>query len=302
MTVRAKASWGVPLGLAFIALVAAIDWLLLRVLFVRQIPNEEINLLTFVVGLLVLLSLPVLAVLAYHTLNCATLRYRLDRNGIVIQRGGRQWVVPIGDIQEIQPGSQVTTEIVHRRGVRWPGYEQGEGRLPGIGRVQFLSTRPLAEQLLLLTPAQVFTISPADIEGFAAAFRERQELGPNRVLDREVRRAAWLSWPFWTDRVAWLLLGVGLILNLLLFGYLAFRFPRLDLQLPLHFSSLGAPDRIGSRIELFTLPIIGLIILGTNLALGVALYKRERAGSYLLWGAASGVQIFFWLAILTLVP
>jgi hypothetical protein len=55
-------------------------------------------------------------------------------------------------------------------------------------------------------------------------------------------------------------------------------------------------------MELFALPIIGLIMLGTNLALGLALYKRERAGAYLLWGSAAGAQILFWLATFSLVP
>ena len=61
-------------------------------------------------------------------------------------------------------------------------------------------------------------------------------------------------------------------------------------------------DRIGPRIELYTLPVIGLIILGTNLVLGLLLYRRERAGSYLLWGAAAAVQALFWLAVLSIVP
>ncbi len=72
------------------------------------------------------------------------------------------------------------------------------------------------------------------------------------------------------------------------------------LQLPLHFSSLGQVDRIGGKIELFALPIIGLIILGTNLIAGLILYKWERAGAYLLWGSAAAVQILFWLATLGL--
>jgi hypothetical protein len=65
---------------------------------------------------------------------------------------------------------------------------------------------------------------------------------------------------------------------------------------------MGQPDRIGTKIELFALPIIGLIILGTNLGLGLLLYRRERAGSYLLWGAAAAVQALFWLAAFSIVP
>jgi len=75
----------------------------------------------------------------------------------------------------------------------------------------------------------------------------------------------------------------------------------LDLQLPLHFNSLGQADRIGTKTELFALPIIGLIILVTNLVLGLGLYRREKAGSYLLWGAAAAAQTLFWLATFSIV-
>lgn len=300
MTVRARASLGVPLGLLFIAVVGVIDWLLLSIVLTHQLPNEQINSLSFLCGLLVLSSLPVLAILAYQTISCASLRYRLDRNGIVIWRGGRRWTLPIGDIQEILPGSEVEGDIVKRQGLRWPGHERGEGQLPGRGQIRFLATRPLPEQLLIMTPAQVFAISPRQPEQFLTAFEERRLLGPNRLLESEVQHAAWLTWPFWTDHVAWVLLGSALVINLLLFGFLSVRFPGLDLQLPLHFNSLGEVDRIGGRMELFALPIIGLIILGTNLILGLALYRWERAGAYLLWGAASAAQILFWLATFSL--
>jgi hypothetical protein len=73
-------------------------------------------------------------------------------------------------------------------------------------------------------------------------------------------------------------------------------------QLPLHFNAEGMADRIGNKTELFALPIIGLLILGANLILGLILYRRERAGSYLLWGAAAAVQTLFWLATFSILP
>jgi hypothetical protein len=44
-----------------------------------------------------------------------------------------------------------------------------------------------------------------------------------------------------------------------------------------------------------------LIVLATNTILGLLLYRQERAGAYLLWGAAVGAQALFWLATLSLV-
>jgi hypothetical protein len=302
LTWRAKISVGAPLGLLFIGLVVALDAWLLDRLINDSIRSQQIGLLTFVMGLVVLLSVPLLIVLIYQTLSLLTLRYRLDRNGIVIRWVGTEQIIPIHDICSIVAGHQLGDTVVRRRGLRWPGHERGEGQVPGIGRTRFLATRPLTGQLVLLTAGQAFGISPRDPNAFLHAFEARRELGPNRLLERDVRHARWFIWPLWTDQTAWILIGAAVVINLGLFGYLSFRLAGLDLQLPLHFNSQGLADRIGTKMELFALPIIGLIILGTNLVLGLILYRRERAGSYLLWGGAAAAQALFWLAILSIVP
>jgi hypothetical protein len=285
-----------------VGLVLVIDWLLLRWLIEGSIRTQQINFGSFLVGVYILLSLPLLALLIYQTASWLSLRYRLDRNGIVIRSAGREEVIPIREVQRILPGERLGKGAVRRRGLHWPGHERGEGMIPGVGRTRFLATRPLTEQLILVTPGVAYGISPQDPEGFVRGFESRRELGPNRLLTHEERRAPWFGWALWTDQTAWALLGAALSINLALFGYIAIRFPGLDFQLPLHFNSLGQPDRIGTKMELFALPIIGLIVLGTNLVLGLALYRRERAGSYLLWGAAAAAQALFWLASISILP
>ncbi len=302
MTRRATFSVGAPLGLLSITIILGMDGLLLSWLIKASIRPQEISFLSYLVGLIVLLSLPILAVLAYQVVSCLTLRYHLDRNGIVVRWAGNEQIIPIRDIQQIVLGHELKNPPVRRRGLRWPGHERGEGMVPGVGRTRFLATQPLPGQLLLVTPGLAFAISPRDPERFLQGFAARQELGPNRLLGRELRQAGWLTWPVWTDETAWMLLGAAVVINLALFGYLSARFPGLDFQLPLHFNNLGQADRIGTKIELFALPIIGLIVLGTNLILGLALYRRERAGAYLLWGAATAAQALFWLATFSIVP
>lgn len=302
MTWRAKISLGVPLGILFICLLVAFDAWLLNRLIDQSIRNQQIGLSSFLMGLAVLLSLPLLVLLAYQTASCLTLRYHLDRNGIFVRWIGAQHDIPIRNIQRIVPGRRLGDTIVRRQGLRWPGHERGHGLVPGIGRTRFLATRPLEDQLLLVTPGQAFGISPHDPEGFLRAFEARCELGPNRLVEQGIQRARALTWPLWTDQTAWVLLGGAIMINLGLFGYLSARFPALDFQLPLHFNSQGLADRIGTKTELFALPIIGLIILMTNALLGLVLYRRERAGSYLLWGSAAAVQALFWLAILSIGP
>ncbi|MEJ2211668.1 MAG: PH domain-containing protein [Anaerolineae bacterium] len=292
MTRRAAFSVGAPLGLLFIALILAVDGWLLAWLINDSLRPQEINFVSYLVGLIVLASLPILVALVYQVVSCLTLRYHLDRNG----------VVPIRDIQQVVPGHELKNPPVRRRGLRWPGHERGAGMVPGIGRTRFLATRGLAQQLLLVTPGLAFAISPDDLGGFMQGLAVRRELGPNRLLERALHKARPLTWSIWRDETAWVLLGAAVAINLALFGYLSARFPGLDFQLPLHFNNLGQADRIGVKMELFALPIIGIIILGTNLVLGLALYRRERAGSYLLWGAATAAQALFWLATFSIVP
>lgn len=300
MTVRARGSWGVPLGLLMMAALAGLDWLLLRRLVGHDIPNQEISALSVLIGLAVLASLPALGAVAYHTLSCATLRYRVDRNGITIHRAWTQETIPIGEVLRILPGSQIQGTITHRKGLRWPGHERGRGRIAGIGTVHFFATSGWPDQLVVVTSKQAYAVSPRWPGEFVESLAARQELGPNRQVEAGARRAEWLGWPLWKDRTAWALIGVAVAINLALFAYLSIRFPGLDMQLPLHFSSEGQVDRIGGKIELFSLPIIGLITLAANVAAGLGLYKWERAGSYLLWGAAAAVQALFWVATLGL--
>lgn len=302
MTWRAKLSAGPPLGLLSVGLILIVDGWLLNQLINLHIQSRQIGFLSFLMGLIVALSVPALVWLAYQTASGLTLRYYLDRNGVAVRWAGNERIIPIRAIQRIVPGNDPEIAIVRRRGVRWLGHEWGEGMVPNVGQTRFLATRPLAEQLLLVTPGKAVAISPRDADGFLEAFESRRELGPNRLLEQEVRRASWLDWPLWTDRTARVLLGSAAVINVALFGYLSARFPNLDPQLPLHFNSLGYADRIGTKAELLALPIIALIILGTNLILGLLLYKRERAGSYLLWGAAAAAQVLFWLATFSILP
>ncbi|HSJ56387.1 MAG TPA: PH domain-containing protein [Anaerolineae bacterium] len=335
MTYRARFSEGGPLGLLYAVVLVSLDVWLVRWLVTHAIHRQEINFGSFLVGLVVAATLPLLAVVVYHTWSWLTLRYHLDRNGLAIRWAGSEVYIPIRDIQRIIPGKQLATsqssaaapaalasqiyeslvsmlnrrgevgkqgDILHRHGLHWPGHERGAGLVPGIGRTRFFATRPLAEQLLVIVAGTAFAISPNNLDEFVQSFEARRALGPNRLVERSWRRAPWFAWPVWRDRTAWTLLGAAILINLALFGYLSVRYPGLDFQLPLHFNNLGQVDRIGAKIELFALPIIGLIILGTNLVLGLFLYRRERAGSYLLWGSSAAAQGLFWLATFSLIP
>jgi hypothetical protein len=107
--------------------IIGVDGLLLNLLIGESIREQQIGFVTFLMALVVLLSIPVLLVAMYHTLGLVTLRYRLDRNGVFVRWFGSEQIIPIRDIQRIVPGGELGGVIVRRRGLRWPGHE---GRCP----------------------------------------------------------------------------------------------------------------------------------------------------------------------------
>jgi hypothetical protein len=100
------------------------------------------------------------------------------------------------------------------------------------------------------------------------------------------------------DRLVFVLLAMGLLLNLALFAYVGWRYRALPESLPLHFDILGQPDRLGVRSEIFKLPAIGLLLLVLNSLFGLAIQRWEKLGAYLLLGVTIVVQVLFWLAAL----
>ncbi len=106
---------------------------------------------------------------------------------------------------------------------------------------------------------------------------------------------------FEADSSGALLLAVGLIGVLVLFGVLMVRFPNLPDALTFHYNSDGLPDVVRDKIALFLLPAIGLLAWLINGLWGVWLVlHRQRTGAYLLWGGAIIVQVVSYLALTSL--
>jgi len=276
-------------GLLSCLALLAIDALLLRLL-----SSWPVSGLSFVLALLVLLSLPLLLYLAYRTWGCFGLHYQVTRDGVTIVWGPLRQVVPMGQIERIVRGGVPSQK---RHWWPWPGPYAATRRASPLGRVLSYAARPSAEQLLLVTPEVVYGISPAEPVRFLEALQERHQLGPARTLAAGPVWPRLWQWRFWQDRVGQGLLLAGLLLSLALFALLSFRFPALPEQVVLHFSVAGHPDRFGPRQRLFLLPLIGLLAWGINGVLGGLIYRRQRLAAYLLWGGAVAVQIIAGLAL-----
>ena len=271
MVFKPRRSTGILVGITIIISVLVLDALLLSYLRWGQI-----SLGFFVFALLVVLSLPLLALLGYLVYGLFSLRYQLHRDALTIVWGATQQIIPMDSIREVVRGEDLGEET-KVRGVSWPGYLVGRGQIEGIGRTHFYATEPVTRQLLVVTPTRAYSISPANPDGFLDAFEIRQRMGPIQLLPYEHRQPGFLNRPIWRDRLAHLLLALGLGANLILFAYLCWRYPALG------------------RADVFRLPAIGLVALIANSSLGIFIHGRQKVGAYLLWGGAVVVQLLCWL-------
>jgi hypothetical protein len=279
---------GVTSGLALMALVIALD-----VVIIRTIRQAEISIVTFFLSLLLIASLVLLGLVAYWLYGLVQSGFFVDRNALVIRWGATTQVIPMGSIEAVLPGDQVKG-IERFRGPMWPGMRVGYGQLEEIGPTLFFATGPLRKQVILTTPALAYALSPSNSEVFLEAVRRRLSMGPTQSVEQASRQPTLLTWSFWSDSLALALLVSGLILLVALFGYITWRYPSLTEPQPLHFDAAGQPDRWGTPAQVFTLPFIGLLAMIANGGLGFLLYERERPASYLLWSGALVVQLLVW--------
>jgi hypothetical protein len=274
-----------------------IAWLvILDALMVWVATQLPVSVFTFVLAVLVLITLPVIALLVYWLIGLNRSVYWLDRNALTIRWGAVQQVIPMASIRQVLHGSEIAGKVQRFRGGRWPGHWVGQAQVDELGTTLFYAAGGLDTQLVVVTPGLAYAITPIDVTGFVEAFEQRQKMGPTQEVAQASVRPDIFDWSLWSDRLAIGLVGATVIACLLLFGYTCWRFPNLAPRVALHFDAVGLPDRFGPRAQVFLLPAIGLMSLGANFALGLPLYLRDRMGAYLLWGGAFVVQSLAWVA------
>lgn len=292
---------GLTIGLALLGLLLALDGVWLGLLI--RLPDRRLSLLW---GLLLLASLPVLAFIVSSLIGLARLAYILSREALIIRWGFSTITLPLSEIQDVLTTEDAAPEVpslLRLRGLYWPGRLVGPGRAETFGPAYFYATRRWPDQVLVIRGNQVYVLSPADPLAFQAALTQAKAPVP---ADQGVVAS---SRPTWTDRLrriayearrdrlAQALIGAGCALNLLLFGYLAWLYPRLPQAIPLHFDQNGVPDLYGTPAQAFILPGIGLVVLILNSLLGGALHAlQERLPAYLLWSTTILVQVMLWAA------
>lgn len=285
---------GVAFGYALMAGLILLDVGLSALLL-----RGPVMLLSFLWGVLLLVSLPLLAVMAYWTSSLGTVRYHVAEDALMIEWGSMQQVIPLADIQSLQLGQEATA-VTRFRGLCWPGLIVGRGRFLNRDAYVF-ATRPQAEQLLLHTETAVYAISPVDLENFKDCLEALRRAKLDEAGQWPDSHLGFLQWSFWDDWPAQLLLTAAILFNLALFAYLTAVYGRLPDQVALHFNRLGEVDRLAPPGKLFVLPLIGLIAWIVNGLWGWIFYQQEqKLPAYLLWGTAVLIQLGVWGAVLGL--
>jgi hypothetical protein len=282
---------GVGVGTALILAILGVDAGL--VWRIRRGPHNGI---TFLAGLVVLVSLAAIVLVVYRIYDLTQLRYEFDRNRLLIARAGMQHTIPIESIERVVDGAEAKW-AAKIRGVRWPGCYIGPGSTDETGMTLFYGVDAPGAQTVIVTPVLAYGISVPDKDAFRQVFVACRQLGPLTQVRHETVRAPYLHWPIWRDRAAHLLVGAGVLLGALLFAVLLFRYPDLPARLPMHYDAAGRVDRIAPRQEAFVLPVIGTIAWVTNGLLGTLFYRRQRMLSYLAWSGTLIVQTLFLMAL-----
>jgi hypothetical protein len=295
MVWKPVASHGGLVGLAAIAAILGLD--VVSFLLFQRIP---ISVWSFILTLIIAVSIPAMVAIAYWLFGFYTLSYGLDRDALTVTWGVTQRVVPLASIHEIKIGVELEGEAV-LRWLHWPGYQVGMGTLSDLGPTQFYVTAPRHSQVILVTPEHALALSPADRSGFLNDLEAHRQIGPSQDVVATLRQPELFRLSAWQDRAAQAWIAAAVIANLALFAFIALRFPNLPDLLPLHFDATGMPDRIGSRIELFRLPLIGLLVLVVNNGLALLLHRREPLATYLLLASAFAAQLLLAVAIYQIV-
>jgi hypothetical protein len=221
------------------------------------------------------------------------LQYALSESALHVRWLGQVLVVPYAAIDGIYTGQRLVGHATP--GVpSWPGIYVGAGRVRGVGRLRFFTTSPDPAALTLVTFEHGgLVVSARQPQEFRAALIERVEqssgaLGaPGAVFSAPVPQAPWSAL---SDR--WLApsAAAGGVLLLAVLAVVVLGLPNLADVIPLRFDASGQPTQIGPKADLLRLPVLGLLLLVVDVALGVWAHPRDRLLGRLLWVGGAVLQ------------
>lgn len=254
--------------------------------------SEDIVFLSQIISALALL-IPLLYIL-YRIYIQLTMHYSLQRDGLTIKWGLRREDIPLNSIEWIRSANEMGFHIPLPPG-SLIGSILGKRTIEGLGVVEFIATQP-ASMLLVATQNRVFAISPQEWRAFIRTYSTVNEMGSLEPLKAQSIRPRFLLITLWKDKLARLLILLGLVLAVILFVFVVLTIP--EQGSILWFDGESAPSE-----RMYLLPILnGLIWLGDFLV-GAFAFRRGgefRFASYMLWFSSCFTGIMLFIAILFL--
>lgn len=241
------------------------------------IENWTITLPVFGVVLAVLAAFGSALVLTLRALRHASLGYALDRNAIYVLERNSRYVIPLDGVTGVWPADHQTPPTT----------------LPTI---VFGAGAP-ATRVIVDTRHGRYRLAVRERDSFVQEVEERRRMGvvqpqPEGIVRRRPALAAFLA----ASSVQSLVL-LTLLLNLLVWGLLAWRYTALPETVPVRFDPIGGTAGTRSRSYTLLLPAAATGMASFNWLLALLSHRRTRLGSELLLLGALVTQIVLLVAV-----
>ncbi len=278
--------------------VAVCLWLAVaNLLLVRWIVQRPTDWLRFALLFVLLVGFVTLLYVGYRTWVAFSLEYWLDRNALTVRCADTRHTIPLSSLRQMVIGLEEERPTAWRE---WPApYVQQPVADEGV---TLLASRPLPDCIVLDAAERAYAVSPAAADEFIEAVQERVRMGPVATATPATERTLDPGRLLHFGRTGVVLIALGLLGAVLVFGALMVRYPGLPDVLAVRYSAQGIPEQVREKQTLFILPAIGLLSWLVNGVWGMVLAARgQKPGAYLLWGGTLVVQVCALFALLALI-
>ena len=232
------------------------------------------------------------------------LAYALTESALRVDWLGHVLVVPYAAIQGIYAGQRLAGNATPSL-PSWPGISIGTRWVRGLGRLRFYATSTDQSQLTLVTVEHGGVIvSAREPAEFQTALIERVERSEDSAADAatwHVNEPTQMPWTAIADVWLPVCMAVGVLVLLIILATIELRYDMLPDRVPLHFDVGGEPSQIAPKSDLLRLPLLGLVVLVVNWAVGIVVHPRERVLARLLWLVAVVVQVVLLIGVVRMV-
>ncbi len=252
--------------------------------------------LYLIAGVVSFLPIPVVA---YRLFALLRSKYSVDREGIGIQWGLREELIPIANIDWVRLSSDLAFELpLPPFSVQ--GAVLGSRFQNDLGQIEYIASSAL-DLVLIAAQDRIYAISPKDTRGFLRAFSNCAELGSIAPISKKSISGNFLITTLLKDRIIRILLLSGVVLTISLLVASSFIIPSRP-SIPLGFNPTGQGNEGSPSERLLLLPVLSLLMLVLDIGLGAYLYRKEgyRIASYISF-AASVIMPLSFLGILVFV-